>query len=177
MILVYDMISRALGIEWSQPEIEKILVPVDGSSKSNRAVQFAINLARKCSAEIYLLHVISFVPIYLSDLWEPFYSSLPYTYFEESEDEGEDILASASDKVGDAGIESFALLDRGHVASKIIQTAKEWGIDLIVMGSENHSLIAKLFFGSVSDEVSHKAPCPVLLVKNKSKKRGVPHES
>lgn len=174
---MYDVISRALGIEWSQPEIEKILVPVDGSSKSNRALQFAINLARKCSAEIYLLHVVSFAPFYLSDLWEPFYSSLPYTYFEESEDEGEDILASASDKVGDAGIESFALLDRGRAASKIIQTAKEWGIDLIVMGSGNHSLIAKLFLGSVSDEVSHKAPCPVLLVKNKSKKRGVPHES
>ncbi|MDH5686310.1 MAG: universal stress protein [Candidatus Bathyarchaeota archaeon] len=171
------MISRALGIGGSQPEIERILIPVDGSSNSNRALEFAINLARKCSAEIYLLHVMSFVPIYLSDLWEPFHSSLPYTYFEESEEEGEDILASASDKVGDAGIKSFALLDHGRTASKIIQTAEEWRIDLIVLGSENRSLIAKLFLGSVSDEVTHKAPCPVLLVKNKSRKGCVPHES
>jgi nucleotide-binding universal stress UspA family protein len=141
--------------------IERILVPVDGSQDSNYALEFAIDLAKKYSAEICLLHVISVMPIYSLSSWEPF--PLPF-HIIESEDEGEEILASASDKVREAGIRSIAWLDYGHTASIIVKTAKKKSVDLIVFANEKRGLIAKLFLGSVCDEVIHNAPCPVLSV-------------
>ncbi|RJS88245.1 universal stress protein [Candidatus Bathyarchaeota archaeon] len=170
--------------ELTRQLIKKILVPVDGSLNSDHALEFAIDLAKKYSAEVYLLYTISLTLIYslTLGLWEPFSSPLPPSYRVELEDEGEEILASALNKVKKAGIKSVAWLDYGRPASKIIQTAKEERIDLIVMKGENHSLITRLFFGSISDEVSRHAPCPVLIVKsrrrrNKTKKEGTSHES
>lgn len=178
-IKLYKNVEKS---ELTRRLIKRILVPVDGSPSSNHALEFAIDLAKKYSAEVYLLYIISLTMVYslTLGLWEPFSSPLPPSYRVELEDEGEEILASALNKVKEAGIRSVAWLDYGRPASKIIQTAKEGRIDLIVMKGENHSLITRLFFGSVSDEVSHHAPCPVLIVKkppekSEMKKEGTSH--
>ena len=159
--------------------IEKILVPVDGSANSNYALDFAVDIAKRYSAEICLIHVMSVMPIPSLSPWE---RPLPALCMVESEDEGEEILISGSEEVGKLGLKSTRWLEYGRPASRIIQTAKEEAIDLIVMGCDNRGLIARLFLGSVSDEVSHNAPCPVLIVKkvqdeNKPKKRGATHEN
>ena len=150
-----------------EQSIEKILVPVDGSQHSNHALEYAVDLAKRYFAEICLLHVIPIMPICSSIPY-----SLPFSplYITESEKEGEKVLNSALNKVREAHVKSVAWLDCGRPAGRIIRAAKEESIDLIVMGSENHSLIAKLFLGSISDEVSHHAPCPVLIVKKSQMK-------
>lgn len=149
-------------------EIQRILVYVDGSQRSEHALKFALDLAKKYSAEICLLHVIPIVPICSSipNSWEPF----PPLYMIESEAEGEEILASALSKVSEAGVKSVAKVDYGRPARRIIQEAKEKLIDLIVMGAENRGFFSRLFLGSISDHVSRHAPCPVLLVKRSQEK-------
>lgn len=133
-------------------------------------MEYAVDLAKRYSAEIYLLYVISVTPTYFSvptlSSWSPF----PHTlYMAESEDDGEEVLASALNRVRRAGVRSIAWLEHGWPAGRIIQTAKEENVDLIVMRNEKRSLIARLFFGSVSDEVIRNAPCPVLIVNRKTK--------
>lgn len=157
--------------------IERILVYIDGSPSSDHALQFAVDLARRYSAEIRLLHVIPIMPICSSvpNSWEPF-SPL---YMIESEAEGEEILASALNKTTEANVKSVAKVDYGRPATRIIQAAKEEGIDLIVMGTEDKGFFARLFLGSICDHVSRHAPCPVLIMKkpiekNESKNSEVP---
>jgi nucleotide-binding universal stress UspA family protein len=53
----------------------------------------------------------------------------------------------------------------GRPSNRIIETAKEGGFDLIVMGSRGLGCIKQFFLGSVSDRVADEAPCPVLIVK------------
>ena len=157
--------------------IERILVYIDGSQSSDHALKFAMDLARRYSAEIRLLHVIPIMPICSSVLnsWEPF-SPL---YMIESDAEGEEILACALNKTTEASVRSVAKVDYGRPATRIIQAAKEEGIDLIVMGTEDKGFFARLFLGSICDHVSRHAPCPVLIVKkpiekNESKNSEVP---
>jgi len=56
-------------------------------------------------------------------------------------------------------------LESGKPVSKMIEVAKNWSADLIVMGSHGRGKIHGLFLGSVSQEVLHHAPCPVLVIR------------
>ncbi len=163
----YKNASREMEVRGQA--IKRILVPIDGSEHSDNALEFAIDLARKYSAEIYLVHVISRAYTYfpMAPNWE--FCPESFYMIRESEDDNENILLSALTKVGEAGIRSFAWMEYGQPAEKIVQIAREEGFDLIVMGDEDIGAIARFFLGSVSGKVSRHAPCPVLIVKGKSK--------
>jgi len=151
--------------------IRKILVPVDGSKCSINAVKFAVDLAEKYSSEICLFHVVHNVYVNLSgegliDRFDPIFT------IEELEEEGERLLSSVLTLVREAGVEARAQLDYGSPANKIVHFAKEENFDLIVVGSTGRGVLSRLFFGSVSDKVVHRAPCPVLVVKSRGKENG-----
>jgi len=151
--------------------MRKILVPVDGSERSINAVEFAVDLATKYDSEIRLVHVIP------NSIWRYCMATdeeedlipphIIKNTIKEMEEEGERLLSSVLTSVKGAGIEAHAQLDHGYPAKKILQIAKEENFDLIVMGSRGRGTITRLFFGSISDEVIRKAPCPILLVKPK----------
>ena len=144
--------------------IDKILVPVDGSDVSFDAVKYAVHLAKRYNSEICLVHI---VPTYvwgyclMTEDWSP---GLVYTK-KDMETDGERLLLSALTSVKEPGMRVDAQLDYGRPAKKIIQIAKERNFDLIVIGSRSLGFIARLLLRSVSDEVIHRAPCPVLVVK------------
>jgi len=171
--------------------ISKILVPFDGSDCSNNALEFAVNLALKYDSEICLFHVIptsvlnyrlmtvegSFVPA--CTMRESF---VPVCTMGEMENEGEHLLLSALASVEEVGVQVSAQIDYGRPANKIVQIAKDENIDLIVMGSNGRGTITRLLFGSVCDEVVHKAQCPTLVVKkdeeeSKNERDDLPYES
>ena len=150
--------------------IRKILIAVDGSERSINAVEFAVDLATKYDSEICLVHVIP------NSIWRYCMATdeedlisphIIKNTIKEMEEEGERLLSSVLTSVKGAGIEAHAQLDHGYPAKKILQIAKEENFDLIVMGSSDRGTITRLFFGSISDEVIRKAPCPILLVKPK----------
>ncbi len=74
-------------------------------------------------------------------------------------------MVSALSFVQGIGVESYAIMRKGHPASEIIRVAEEENIDLIVIGNEKRGIFARLLFGNVSQSVANKAPCPVLIVK------------
>ena len=97
----------------------------------------------------------------MTEDWSP---SLVYTK-KDMETDGERLLLSALTSVKEPGMRVDAQLDYGRPAKKITQIAKERNFDLIVIGSRSLGFIARLLLRSVSDEVVHRAPCPVLVVK------------
>ena len=149
--------------------IRKILVPVDGSDCSSEAIEYAVNLAAKHNSEICLVFIVptSVWNYYLmTEDWSP----VLVCTMRDMEEEGERLLLSALTSVKEAGTDARAQLDYGRPAAKIVQIAKEESSDLIVIGRSGRGLIARLLFGSVCDEVASKAPCPVLIVKERQQK-------
>ena len=146
--------------------IEKILVAFDGSEQSDKALDYALDLARKYSAQIVLINAIPFSPISDSSVVIP-YGADYATHYKELRVVHEKLLAEALNKAKtfQKTLEVLKELVEGRPADKIVETAKEGMFDLIVIGSRGLSGIKEFFLGSVSNRVADKAPCPVLIVK------------
>jgi len=149
--------------------INKILVPIDGSEHSDRALNYALDLAEKYSAEIKLLSVAQPVvatgPMFLTrPMLSPASTAI---YVKEIEAAHEKMLAEAFKKAKEtkSNINISKQLVNGRPADKIVEIANEEKIDLIVMGSRGTGGIKEFFLGSVSDRVADETRCPVLLVK------------
>jgi nucleotide-binding universal stress UspA family protein len=65
-----------------------------------------------------------------------------------------------------AGIAVKVRIEVGEIDKKIVEVAEEEKSDLIIMGAGSQSSIKKLFLGNVLDDVTHQAPCPVLVVNS-----------
>jgi nucleotide-binding universal stress UspA family protein len=149
--------------------IKKILVPIDGSKHSDEAVDYALDLAEKYSAEIKLLTVAQPVvatgSMFLTQLILPPTSTA--IYVKEIEAAHKKMLAEALKKAKKTkpNINISKQLVNGRPANKIVEIANKGNFDLIVMGSRGAGGIKEFFLGSVSDRVADEARCPVLLVK------------
>ena len=153
---------------------EKILVPLDGSGHSLRALEIAVQIAKKFDGKITLIHVYSVVvaPVIMPEpttIAPPMVSvTTPIEVSkvtEASRRAGTSILADGEQRVKAEGVPVETMLKEGHTIQEIIKTAKEGGFNLIVMGARGISKIKEILLGSVSDGVTRSAPCPVLVVK------------
>lgn len=150
---------------------KKILVPLDGSTHADKALDFALDLAEKYSSEILLLSVISPVPLPL--MTYPNTGMLPISpvaidaYTKEVRENSEKILKQALEKAKKTKpkLEVSMKLVEGRPSEKIIEEAKAEGIDVIIMGSRGLGGIKEFLLGSVSHRVADEASCPVLIIK------------
>lgn len=144
---------------------KKILVPIDGSLHSDKAEQKAIELARQMGAEVTLIHVI------IPPQYTAFFGETPIPIsrdiMDELENRGTKLLTEHAATHAGAGTKLTTQLYIGHPAETICKRAKEDNYDLIIIGSRGLGAIKGYLLGSVSDRVSHHAPCSVLIVKNK----------
>ncbi|MDO8438431.1 MAG: universal stress protein [Nitrosomonadaceae bacterium] len=142
---------------------QRILIPVDGSPTSDRALQEALRLAQQQNAQLLLLHVIE--EIRFVDIE----SSINYAELLESmRNSGTKILTQAQTVVQQAGMTAeVKLLEAGgeRVASVIVAEAERWPADLIVIGTHGRSGFSRLLFGSVAEGVVRTAQVPVLLIR------------
>ena len=130
-------------------ELSKILVAIDGSESAEKALEYAVQLAKKHKAKITLLNVGE--------------SKLFGLKPEVARKIGESILSDAAAKV--KGLKLDTQLEFGNPAETIIEVAEKGNYDLIVVGSRGLSSVKRFFLGSVSDDVSHHAKCSVLIVR------------
>lgn len=153
---------------------EKILVPIDGSEHSTRALEQAIQIAEKFRSELTLIHVYSVSmqpvilpePIGLGPPGIPMMTAAEVTRIvEAARAAGSRVLGGGEDKAKAGGIQVKKILVEGHAVEEIIRAAKEGSFDLIVMGARGISKIREMLLGSVSDAVIHHASCPVLVIK------------
>ena len=142
----------------------RILVPVDGSPTSNRGLAQAINLAKDQKAKLRALHVIdqSFLAYdaYAMMGWDSVTKAL--------REAGEKVLAEAKRLATRGGVEvEGAMVEtvQQRVADKILQEAREWGADIIVMGTHGRRGFTHLVLGSDAEAVLHATRVPVLLVR------------
>jgi nucleotide-binding universal stress UspA family protein len=151
--------------------IKKILVALDGSEPAGKALDFALDLAEKYSAEILLLSV--FQPV-IVPMISPQITAAPYippvavgTYSKELKASHEKVLSEALKKAREIkpNLEISTKIVEGRPSEKIVETAKEGNFDIVVMGSRGLGGIKAFFLGSVSDRVADEATCPVLIVK------------
>jgi nucleotide-binding universal stress UspA family protein len=138
----------------------KLLVPVDGSENSLRALEEAIFLSKKIDAQITALHVMEKAPtVYIHPQKE--LEELLKNYRKESER----ILEKCQQIGKNNRIELNMAVREGDVASKIIQYAEKGRFDMVVMGHRGSGKFKEMVLGSVSEKVLHRTECSVLIVR------------
>jgi len=141
----------------------RILVALDGSDYSLKALNFAVDLARKYQSQLVLVHVVM-RQIYAIN--PPEAGILAGTAIvRELEAEGKVILAKGEETVRAQGLPAEIRLRQGVPAEELLRAAGEEKADLMVLGSRGLSQVKAFLLGSVSDKVSHHAKCPVLIVR------------
>ena len=141
----------------------RILVGLDGSDYSLRALDFAIDLAKKYQSQLVLVHVVM-RQIYAIN--PPEAGILAGTAIvRELETEGKTILTQGEEKVKAQGLPVEARLRQGVPAEELLRAAADEKADLMVLGSRGLSQVRAFLLGSVSDKVSHHAKCPILIVR------------
>jgi nucleotide-binding universal stress UspA family protein len=138
---------------------EKILVPLDGSEHSSRALEVAIQLAKQLKSKLLLFTVYSMVAASGSS------PELSLMAIDASRDRGKEILKTSEERARLESIEVETELASGTAVEAILEKSKEGKFDMIIMGARGLGTMKKLFIGSVSEGVVKNAPCPVLVVK------------
>lgn len=144
---------------------QRILVPIDGSDTSNKGLDEAINLAQLTGAELRLIHVIDVVRFATG--FEPYgvYTSDLIPVIREA---GEQILVQGKTRVQAQGVKVDSLLFdslASRVADTVVEQAKAWGADLIVIGTHGRRGMKRLMLGSDAEQILRSAPVPVLLIR------------
>lgn len=152
------MSSNASNASNARP---KVLVPVDGSTYSDRAVDLLLGqMAAEGPMELHLLNVQ--IPID-SGHARMFVSAGDVEAYHR--EEGLAALKSARAKLDAAGVDYAWHIAVGRVADTIVRFAREHAVDRIVMGTHGRSALTDLLMGSVASEVSRAVSVPVTLVK------------
>ena len=145
---------------------------VDGSADAKKALTYAIELMEKCGGKITVINVYSTVvpqtqPI--DGLSTPPMSgtsaALAAKMAEDAKQRGEQILAEAERYAKELRVLVEKVLREGDAVNEIVAAAKAGNFDLVVVGHRGMSKLREFLLGGVSEGVSHKAPCPVLIVK------------
>lgn len=137
-----------------------ILVPVDGSDNSYRALDAALLLSEKLGSNISVVHVMEQVPItHIGS------EKLLSEFLEAYKKENQDILSKCSEIATQKGLTIKTLLLQGNPASVILDYSKQEKFDLLIMGSRGMGKFKELILGSVSSKIVHHSPCAVLLIR------------
>ena len=134
-----------------------ILLAVDGSEYSHRAIEYAKSLTERYEANLLLVHVFS----HTSDL-------LGYQDFEKlyakRKSAGQAVLDRAKKILGSTAFKVHEELMEGSEAEAILKVAENHQADLIIMGTRGFGAVKGMLVGSVSRKVIHLSTCPVMVV-------------
>lgn len=137
--------------------VTKILLAYDGSKSAEKACTFALDLAKKYSANLWIVSVAR-PP-------EPADEVETEAILENAQNHYGKLFHSIEEKIKAIGIKAeFATLV-GHPAAQIVRYAEEKQVDLIVMGHRGETLLQRWLTGSVAKQVMSYAHCSVLIVR------------
>jgi nucleotide-binding universal stress UspA family protein len=133
---------------------ERILLPTDGSEDAIRATEAASDLARRCGAELHVVHVWHDVRGFAHDFVK-----------RELRRQGQEILDEQVEKIkASGGAVTKAYLRRGRTSNEVIALCKKINADLLVVGSRGLGTVRRILMGSQSEEIVHHAQIPVLVL-------------
>ena len=143
--------------------LKRILVPIDFSAMSKKALQYALRFAKQFGCEIDLLYVVEQAGVVVG-------APLAVEVFAQPEDdtiaaEAELAALAASSRNGANSITST--VRTGHAPNEITKAAKDLDVDLIIIATHGYTSWRHLCIGSTAERVVRTAPCPVLVVREK----------
>ncbi|NTU68513.1 MAG: universal stress protein [Chlorobiaceae bacterium] len=142
-------------------QLSKILCPTDYSDSSDKAVRYAIELARRVNAHVRFLHIQS-----------------PDVSIVRDAEEQDNPLSDGFTKLLMAekkkGLMADVKVVSGVPTEAIISHAHEWFADLIIMGSHGRTGLMRIMMGSVAEAVFRSVAIPVLLVKQDAVDKAIP---
>jgi nucleotide-binding universal stress UspA family protein len=147
----------------------KIIIATDGSNFSREAIETACKMMIDPeNTEVKVVSVYqSYIPL------DAFPQSAQYSIeFENSmkkvaESSTEEAVSTIQNHFANSKINTSSQVVVGASDQAIIEIAKDWNADLIIVGSHGHGFWGRLMIGSVSDSIVHNAPCSVLVVRKK----------
>lgn len=138
---------------------ERILVAVDSTPETAEVLARAADLAKPLGAQVRVLHVQTVDVIDGGGVGG---------IVEEDADAAREVVTDAVAALREAGVTEVEGWSgetlRSDIPNAVLDQARDYGADLLVLGARRNHGLARLFLGSVSDAVVHRAPCPVLLV-------------
>ena len=144
--------------------LENLLVAIDGSEYSKKALEFAVELADKFSARLLLVHVPQGVAadrvMVLGGA-----SMMIHANHEQIEAAGRELVEAAR-KLAEEQLpgQVSTELRGGDPAAEIVAAAEEYEVDCIIIGSRGLGDFGGMLLGSVSHKVNHTAPCTCITV-------------
>jgi universal stress protein A len=143
-------------------KLARLLVPVDFSDCSLRALDYALALAERFGSKMILLHVVE--PAVYPENYLVASPALDETNQNLLESARERLVALTHKRIGHrCPAESLVRMGRAH--SEIPDTAKALGADLIILGTHGYTGLKHVLLGSTAERVVRHAPCPVLTVR------------
>ena len=144
---------------------ERILVPVDGSDASNRGLQEAIRLSKALGGELRLVHIVDDSALALNP--EAGIAAAPLVA--DFAQAGKAVLEDARGVAQAEGLDASVVLHEnfsGRVADLIVEEARKWRAEVIVMGTHGRRGVRHAVLGSDAEAVVQRAEVPVLLVRS-----------
>jgi nucleotide-binding universal stress UspA family protein len=138
---------------------QRVLVAYDGSEGAKKALDAAVGVARRDSADLVGLAIEAHLPHYGATVGEV----EEERRFEEQA--CTQLLEEASRYAAGRGVAMHADIRAGHLAQEIVRAAHDQGADLIVIGHSGHSGVWGRFLGGTAEKVSRHAACSVLMVR------------
>jgi nucleotide-binding universal stress UspA family protein len=134
-----------------------ILVPLDGSGDSQKALLQACDLAKNYQANLILVYVVEKShSLNLLDRKE---------YLEILRKFGNKVLIKGKQTAKTKGIDVTTIMKEGNISNEIVKLAKNKKCNLLIVGSKGLGATARFFLGSISNKLANNSPCSVLIVK------------
>src|SRR2546429_487271 len=141
--------------------LKKILVPIDFSAQSKKAMDYALSFAKQFNAEVMLLHVIELTPL----------PAPPLTIVQDEttqaavHENAAKHLAEWRNEISSQAAVKASVRNGISPHAEIVNAATEGNVDLIVLGTQGRTGLAHFLIGSTAERVVRHAPCPVLVVR------------
>jgi nucleotide-binding universal stress UspA family protein len=142
----------------------KILLAVDESTFSEAALRAVLAQARPQDTEVRVLHVVE-LPSHLMGLEIVEYDAEFEAVWKAVREQAKALVEKTTGKLRALGYSVTPALEEGDPTSKIIDVAKAWNADLIVLGSHGRKGLKRFLMGSVAESVARHADCSVELVR------------
>ena len=142
-----------------------VLVPVDLSETSLRALRLAVGTAKASGASLTLLHV-GVAPVSpMTEAWTPAASVPLVELKDQMAKEARTVLERIRREEVPTNVDARLVVREGFVPEEIVAEAKDGGHDLVVMGTHGHTGLERVLLGSVAERVIRVCPIPVLVTR------------
>ena len=151
--------APASALTPAQVKFERILVPIDFSEHSLKALRAAMDFARQFDAELILVHIIEQF-IYPGDWTYP-----PVAMSDFAAEKRGEIAAQLKALASGTQLQTTEIVRVGRAWHEIVEIAKEYKPDLLIVATHGYTGLRHVLLGSVAEKIVRHASCPVLTVR------------